>query len=206
MILKHSTMEPKPTQEEIPEVPVKDNGETSKQPVQLEPARPSETQTKSGLSDDMEARLEAFRQVCEHYRQDIRMFWTGSSFYIVVHGGLLSVFAVGSDGFIRIMLASFGVYAGIYWWRAANGIIFFMQKWRNLMIECNDLLQPSGGWYSKGARMVNENSALIPANVTKTMARYVTVLWCIALVYALDSITGKHIAIGMHRCIACLID
>lgn len=159
-----------------------------------EPFEEVKRQVNFGLSLSEEVKLEAFRQVCEHYRQDIRMFWAGASFYIIIHGGLLSVFTKITVPFMQLLMSTFGILAAIYWWKAAKGVIFFMTKWRDLMIELNDILQNNDGWYSRGARMVNTNINYIPAHITKNIALSVGVLWCIAAIYSLDQLMDKLIS------------
>lgn len=38
------------------------------------------------------ADLEVYKAITEHFRQDVREFWTRSNFYLLIQTGLLSVF------------------------------------------------------------------------------------------------------------------
>ena len=90
------------------------------------------------------ADLEVFKAVGEHYRQDLRDFWTRSNFYLLVEGGLLSVFIsrLGNTSKYEIVIDfAFIVLGGllaVIWFFVAKNSLFWIQQWRTQMIEIDE--------------------------------------------------------------------
>jgi hypothetical protein len=90
------------------------------------------------------ADLEVFKVVGEHYRQDLRDFWTRSNFYLVVEGGLLSVFfsRLGNTSKYEIAIDFAFILLGgllaVIWFFVARNSLFWIQQWRTQMIEVDE--------------------------------------------------------------------
>jgi hypothetical protein len=81
----------------------------------------------------LQADLEVFKVVSEHFRNDFRMVWEHSSLFVVIQGAFLSVFAsISSDGRGEVAdgLALVGIVLTLMWWWVVTGRMYLVDQWR----------------------------------------------------------------------------
>ncbi len=77
-----------------------------------------------------------FKAATEHFRQDIREFFTRSNFYLVVQTGLLSVFGIRDapannfDYVATSILILAGLSLSLIWLCTAWGSVIWINRWR----------------------------------------------------------------------------
>ncbi len=82
------------------------------------------------------AQVEVYKAVAEHFRLNIREFWTRSSFFLVAHAALLSGFAViatseqGYDKPIGTALGALGVAIAVCWLVVDAISVCWIDRWR----------------------------------------------------------------------------
>jgi hypothetical protein len=94
---------------------------------------------------ELEARLlKAYEVVSAHYRQDIILFWTRSSVFLLVQVGLLALVnavfekGVGALGAFTIM----GIGVSVVWFLVARSSAEWIEVWRVQTVEIDDRINP----------------------------------------------------------------
>ena len=127
------------------------------------------------------ADLEVYRAVIEHFRQDLREFWTRSNFYLIVQAGLLSVFTTLSSrpysnaDNITLVFGIFGLFIAIMWFIVTKGCIYWLIIWRDKVIEIDNVVDKYQ-FYSKVESLVKQKPLMSPSNVTQ----YLPLVFCAA--------------------------
>jgi hypothetical protein len=96
-------------------------------------------------SPDSEARLlKAYEIVSAHYRQDIALFWTRSSVFLLVQVGLLAlvntVIEKHTDAVIPFTVMGIGV--SVVWFLVARSAVEWMEIWRVQTVEIDSHVNP----------------------------------------------------------------
>ncbi len=92
------------------------------------------------------AQVEVYKAVAEHFRLNIREFWTRSSFFLVAHAALLSGFAVittrdgEQDAAIGIILGTLGVAVAICWLVVAWISVRWIDRWRDRILSIEEVV------------------------------------------------------------------
>lgn len=94
---------------------------------------------------DAESRLiKAYEVVAAHYRQDVLMYWTRLSVFLVVQAGLLAV--VGSvdseDGGRATVFATVGAGISVVWFLVARASVWWIAVWRRQIVELDAIVNP----------------------------------------------------------------
>ncbi len=82
-----------------------------------------------------------FQAVIDHYKQDLREFFTRSNFYLAVETGLLSVFGVRDppdsqiDYLVTAAIVAAGLALSLAWWVAGRGSLVWIDRWRK-EVQC----------------------------------------------------------------------
>ncbi|MBO0882714.1 MAG: hypothetical protein J2P17_20745 [Mycobacterium sp.] len=94
---------------------------------------------------ELEARLlKAYEVVSAHYRQDILLFWTRSSVFLLVQVGLLALVnavfekGTGTLGAFTIM----GIGVSVIWFLVARSAAEWTEVWRVQTVELDDHVNP----------------------------------------------------------------
>ncbi|MDL1979196.1 MAG: hypothetical protein LWX52_14080 [Deltaproteobacteria bacterium] len=130
--------------------------------------------------------IEVYKEIGEHFRQDIREFWTRSNFYLLVHAGLLSVFTAISNRSseyniaIGIALGVFGLSLAIVWFIVARGSIIWIRKWRANMIEIDEIIDRHH--YYKVENFAAQSPLMSPSNVTQYLPLVFGISWLVMIV------------------------
>ena len=130
--------------------------------------------------------LEVFKQVAEHYRQDMRLFWVRSNFFMAVEGLLVSVFALSmrneGPSWIQTFLVVMGLVVAVYWTAAACASTRWLKRWREQVIGVNERLQPSGQWYGSVIREV-QDAKLVSSKIASLLPIALSLVWASAGIY-----------------------
>jgi hypothetical protein len=91
--------------------------------------------------------IEVFKVLSEHYRQDLREFWSRNNFYLVVDAALVSVYSSQADSAVRLTLGLFGVGISVFWYLVARGSIIWLGRWRREIMQLDELVDRLEVWH-----------------------------------------------------------
>ena len=90
----------------------------------------------------LKADVEVFKVVAEHFRNDFRMLWEHSSFFLIVQGGFQSVFvSVANRGAQRGVVTALGVLGfllALMWWWVVTGRMHLVDLWRDQIVRLDE--------------------------------------------------------------------
>ena len=130
--------------------------------------------------------VEIFKIVTDHFKQDIREFWTRSNFYLLAQIGLFSVFVATfstSTGFkttISISIAILGLVIAVFWFVILRGAIEWLRQWRNQVIKLDreiDRFQ----CYVEVESLVEQKLFLSPSYMTQFLPLIFVITWLLVL-------------------------
>ena len=90
--------------------------------------------------------IEVFRAVAEHFRQDLREFFTRSNFYLIAQAALISVFFTREppknniEYVMSMGIILCGLIFAIFWWLVARGSVIWIDRWRDELRRLDALL------------------------------------------------------------------
>ena len=139
------------------------------------------------------AEVEVYRTVTEHFRQDIREFWTRSNFYLVVEAGLISVFVASADkptdATVRLLLAGLGAVLSVFWLVVTWGSVHWINRWREQVRQVEKPVD-SRRTFAKAEALHDEK----PYMSAQTVTQFVPVLflgtWIVLIAITAGSLTG----------------
>ena len=140
-------------------------------------------------ASDTEARLlKAYEVVSAHYRQDIALFWTRSSVFLLVQIGLLAlVNAVIEKGIGTITAFTvMGIGVSVVWFLVARSAVEWMEEWRVQTVEIDSHINPLRSYRIDGAPSRNFRPARLVAGQPAQIGQFLPVVfilgWVILLV------------------------
>ena len=130
-----------------------------------------------------------FQAVTDHYKQDLREFFTRSNFYLAVQGALVYGLTTRErsdddlDLVVDLGILILGIILCLFWWLVARGSHFWIKTWRK---KCGDLseLYSEAESYHEAESLAGEHPWNSPETVTKHLPLLFAVFW-IALAIAL---------------------
>lgn len=131
-----------------------------------------------------ETDIAVFEAVTDHFKQDIREFFTRSNFYLAVQGALLSAVVIRKipettfEHIINTGIVIAGLSIVYFWWRVAEGSFFWINTWRQ---EVRFLSREISRFhsYDKMERIAQENPDKSPEGLTKVLPRLFALLWIV---------------------------
>ena len=140
-------------------------------------------------ADWLQADLEVYRAVTEHFRQDVREFWVRSNFYLLVQAGLLSVFATSLSStapslhqkVIFTVLGILGLVIAIIWFIVLRGAALWIRRWREQTIALDEVVDRHRV-YSKVESFAHSNPLMSPTHVSQYLPLVFCLCW-IALIF-----------------------
>lgn len=136
----------------------------------------------------LHADLEVYKAVTEHYRQDIREFWSRSNFYLLVEAGLLSVFvsiasqpSANARG-LGLGLGLFGLAIAISWVLVSRGSTIWIRRWRSFAIEIDKVVDRHQ-IYAKAETFADRNPLLSSSTVTQILPVIFCLGWGLLIVF-----------------------
>lgn len=92
--------------------------------------------------DWFEADLRIFDSLTNHFRQDVREFWTRSNLYLLVEGVMASVFVTtvtdpdrAKHLLILVFISTFGLALTTSWYLVARSSIIWIDRWRDQVLR-----------------------------------------------------------------------
>ena len=139
--------------------------------------------------------LEIFRLAAEHFRHDLNAFWTSASFFILIEGALVAVFAqaIGSrettqsEGLATslqeaVFLASAGLFLSLFWGWASWRRRVLIQAWRNQVAHLDGVVDRHGV-YLRIEQAVGTRKRFGPTAFTSTLPWFVAAGWTSSLLW-----------------------
>jgi len=131
--------------------------------------------------------IEIFRIVTEHFRQDIREFWTRANFYLLAHAGLFSAFAMTYPTLIKyhatiaLTIPILGLIIAIVWFIVLRGTIYWLERWREQVIKLAKELDRFQ-CYVEVESSTRQKRFLSPSYVTQFLPLIFAIIWLAILV------------------------
>lgn len=138
---------------------------------------------------DSEARLlKAYEIVSAHYRQDISLFWTRSSVFLIVQVGLLALVntVVENDVGTVSAFAVMGIGVSVVWFLVARSAVEWMEAWRVQTVEIDHRVNPLRSYRIDSAPPRNVRVARLvvaqPAQIGQLLPAVFILGWIVLLV------------------------
>jgi hypothetical protein len=118
--------------------------------------------------------VEIFRAVTEHYRQDIREFWSRSNFYLLVEAGLLSVYvSLGSQlsplkQAMSLSLGIFGLVIAVVWLLVCRASVVWIRRWRSFTVDLDKIIDRHRV-YSRAEGFASTNPLFSSSTITQIL-------------------------------------
>lgn len=131
--------------------------------------------------------IEIFRIVTEHFRQDIREFWTRANFYLLAHAGLFSAFVMTYPTLIKyqatiaVTIPILGLIIAIVWFIVLRGAIYWLERWREQVIKLAKELDRFQ-CYVEVESSTRQKRFLSPSYVTQFLPLIFAIIWLAILV------------------------
>jgi len=131
--------------------------------------------------------IENFKMVTEHFRQDIREYWTRAHFYLLAHTALLSAFIVTYPTLIKdqiivaILIPVFGITIAIFWFCVLQGSVYWIKKWREQAIKLSKELDRFQ-CYAEVENLVNQKKTKSPSYLTQFLPLMFVFIWLMMLI------------------------
>lgn len=97
------------------------------------------------VNPELEARLlKAYEIVAAHYRQDMLLFWTRSSVFLLVQVGLVALVSAGfkSDTVLMVPFGLTGLGVSTIWSLVARSSARWIELWRKATVELDMQVNP----------------------------------------------------------------
>mgnify|MGYP000108933018 CR=1 FL=1 len=137
------------------------------------------------------ADLEVYGAITEHFRQDVREFWSRSNLYLVVQVGLLSVFSIIPNSssvdykVVSSALSILGLIIAIVWFIVLRGAVLWIQRWREQTIRIDNVID-GHHIYKETESFAYSHPLMSPSYVTQ----YLPIAFCITWIVLLFFIWG----------------
>ncbi len=130
-----------------------------------------------------------FEAVADHYKQDLREFFTRSNFYLAVHVALLSAIGIRDapqsdfDYAVTIIILAAGVVLACVWGFVSCGSVFWIRRWRKEIQELSRNYSPTKS-YDNIEVYASRLWWKSPEEITKFLPWFFGIIW-VALAIAL---------------------
>ena len=131
-----------------------------------------------------------YQVINKHFRQDVREFWVRSNFYLLVQAGLLSVYVTAGAGQTTtlmdrttlsvLVLGIVGLGLSIVWFVVARGSVIWIRRWRQQMIELDNVLNKHR-CYSTVEQHASNRPFQSPSHVTQYVPIFFAAAWVLLL-------------------------
>lgn len=133
--------------------------------------------------------------IAEHFRQDIREFWTRANFYLLAHTALLSAFVVVYPTLIKdqiivvILVPVFGITIGVIWFGVLRGAVYWIRQWRLQVIKLSKELDRFQ-CYAEVENRVNQEKMKSPSYLTQFLPLTFVAIWSTMLIIVVLKVSG----------------
>ena len=123
-----------------------------------------------------------FESVADHYKQDLREFFTRANFYLAVHAALLAAIGIRDapdsrlDWAVTIIIASAGVVLACVWGLVSHGSVLWIRRWRKEIQRLSRKYSPTESYHNieKDAICQRYQS---PEELTKFLPWFFGIVW-----------------------------
>jgi hypothetical protein len=131
--------------------------------------------------------LKAYEVVSAHYRQDIALFWTRSSVFLLVQVGLLAlVNAVIEKGVGTVAaFAVMGIGVSVVWFLVARSAVEWMEVWRVQTVEIDSHVNPFESYRIDGAPPRNFRPARLVVGQPAQIGQFLPVVFILGWILLL---------------------
>ncbi len=139
--------------------------------------------------DSSQGDLEVFRAVTDHFKQDIREFFTRSSFYLVAEGGLLAIFfakvtktmpTTTFEYILNVSVILTGLGLAIFWLFVSSGAVKWIDRWRDEIIRVDKIISQIHSYFNVESGPCRPRS---PEKVTGHLPWLFIGIWAIVFVF-----------------------
>lgn len=126
--------------------------------------------------------IENFKMVAEHFRQDVREFWTRANFYLLAHAALLSAFVavypamIKEEIIVAVLIPVFGITIAVFWFLVLRGSVFWIKQWRKQVIKLSKELDRFK-CYAEVENRVNQEKTKSPSYLTQFLPLLFVFIW-----------------------------
>lgn len=130
-----------------------------------------------------------FQAVADHYKQDLREFFTRANFYLAVHAALLTAIGIRDapdtqlDYAVTIIIILAGVVLSCVWGVVSYGSVFWIRQWREEIQRLSKAHSPTDS-YDKVEDDWKTHPYRSPEEITKFLPWFFGIVW-VALAVAL---------------------
>jgi hypothetical protein len=150
--------------------------------------------------------MENFKIVAEHFRQDVREFWTRANFFLLAQTALFSAFVavypslISEQIVVGIVVPVFGMALAIFWYFVLRGAVFWIEQWRNQMIKLSKELDRFQ-CYAEIETLVNKRRFQSPSYLTQFLPLGFVAVWLMMLVLVILKVFVGQNLFCFHTCI-----
>lgn len=123
-----------------------------------------------------------FNSVADHYKQDLREFFTRANFYLAIHTALLSAIGIRNvpnskvDWAITLLIAFAGVVIACVWGFASYGAVKWIRRWRKEIQKLSLKYSPTNS-YNDIEIEASQHRFQSPEELTKYLPWFFVVVW-----------------------------
>jgi len=137
-----------------------------------------------GSPKNLSMDIAVFRAITDHYRQDLREFFTRSNFYLAVQGALLSALGIRDapvsafDYIVTSGIIVAGLVLAFFWCFVAFGGVFWIRLWRTEVRELSREYSNTKS-YQRMENFAEDNPHKSPEEITKYLPWLFVLFWLI---------------------------
>jgi len=132
--------------------------------------------------------IEIFKIVTEHFRQDLREYWTRANFFLLAHAGLFSAFVVAyptlakDRPMIVMSIPILGLFIAILWLLVLQTSIYWLDEWRKKVIKLSKELDRFQCYAEIERLSERKKRFLQPARIARFLPLVFMITWLAILV------------------------
>lgn len=125
-----------------------------------------------------------FNAITDHYKQDVREFFTRSNFYLAVQAAFLSVFGVRDtpahffDYFVTLVLILTALALSAFWGVVAHGSVLWIGRWRKEVRRLSAEYSETKS-YDRIEAWADEHPMQSAERITMYLPWLFGIIWCV---------------------------
>ena len=123
-----------------------------------------------------------FEAVADHYKQDLREFFTRANFYLAVHAALLTAIGIRqvpdsrADWAVTLIIAIAGVVLACVWGLASYASVLWIRRWRKEIQQLSREYSPTETYHNIEEE-ANRHRYQSPEELTKFLPWFFGIIW-----------------------------
>ena len=125
-----------------------------------------------------------FNVITDHFKQDVREFFTRSNFYLAVQAALLSVFGVRDtsanffDYVVTLVFILTGLALSVFWGVVAHGSVVWIDRWRDEVRRLSREYSETKS-YDRIEALGDEQPLQSAEKITMYLPWLFAIIWCV---------------------------